>query len=77
MNEWIPGSLPVSRRGDEVQAALHSVVWHLPSVDPGLGVEVILKLTVDVIDDRLPAEDKTAGTLMSGRPNCGGTRINQ
>lgn len=47
----------MSRRGDEVQAALHSAVWHLPSVDSGLCVEVILKLAVNVIDDGLPAED--------------------
>lgn len=46
---------PVSRGGDEVQAAVHSVVRHLPSVDPRLCVEVILKLTVDVVDHRLPA----------------------
>lgn len=46
----------MSRRSDEVQAALHSAVRHQPPVDPGLRVEVILELTVDVVDDGLPAE---------------------
>lgn len=41
--------------GDEVQAAMHSVIGHLSSVHAGLWVEVILKLAVDVIDDWLPA----------------------
>ena len=54
------------RWSDEVQATLYSVVRHLPSVDPGLCVEVILKLTVDVVDDWLPAEDNTLFTSMSG-----------
>lgn len=58
--------LPMPRRSDEIQAALHSVVRHLPSVDPGLCVEVILKLAVDVVDDRLPAEDHKLFTSMSG-----------
>lgn len=48
--------IPMSRGSNEVQAAVHSAVWHLASVDTRLCVEVILKLTVDVIDDRLPAE---------------------
>lgn len=46
---------PVSRGGDKVQAAVHPVVRHLSSVDTRLCVKVILKLTVDVIDHRLPA----------------------
>lgn len=59
-NPWWTGFLqylPMSRRGDEVQAALHSVVWHLPPVDPGLCVEEIFELAVDVVGDRLPAGD--------------------
>lgn len=51
--------LPMSRWGDEIQAALHSVVGHLTSVDPRLCIEIILKLTVDVINNWLPAEDHT------------------
>lgn len=62
---------PVSRGGDEVQAAVHSIVRHLSSVDTRLGVEVILKLTVDVIDHRLPAaaKTKTAKTYKSAVSN--------
>ena len=56
-----PQYLPVSRGGDEVQAAVDSVVGHLASVHPGLGVEVILELAVDVVDDRLPAEGGETG----------------
>ena len=58
VSEWRPYQLqylPMSRGGDEVEAAVHSVVRHLSSIDPGLWVEVILKLTVDVINDWLPA----------------------
>lgn len=58
--------LPMPRRSDEIQAALHSAVWHQPSVDPGLCVEVVLKLTVDVVDDRLPAKDHKLFTSMPG-----------
>ncbi len=50
--------LPVTRGGDEVQAAVHSVVRHLPPVYPGFSIEEVFKLTVDVVDDRLPAERK-------------------
>lgn len=46
---------PVSRGGDEVEAALHSAVGHQSSVHPRLTVEEILKLAVYVVDDRLPA----------------------
>lgn len=45
----------MSRGGDEIEAAVHPAVRHLTAVDAGLCVEVILKLTVDVVDDRLPA----------------------
>lgn len=53
---WIslPDS-PVSWRGDEVQAAVDPAVRHLPSVHPGLWVQVVLKLAVYVVDDWLPA----------------------
>lgn len=52
--------LPMSRWGDEIQTAMHPAVWHLPSVDPRLCIQVILKFTIDVVDDRLPAEEDTA-----------------
>lgn len=40
---------------------MHSAVRHLPSVHAGLGVQIILKLTVDVINDRLPAGAEHTG----------------
>lgn len=54
--------LPMPRWGDEIQTAMHPAVWHLPSVDPRLCIQVILKFTIDVVDDRLPAEEDTAST---------------
>lgn len=48
----------MSRRSDEIQAAVHPVVRHLPSVDPGLCIEVVFEFTVDVINDRLPAGER-------------------
>ena len=53
------GHLPVSGGGDEVETAVHSVVGHQASVHPRLGVQVVLKLVVNVVDDRLPAERGT------------------
>ena len=40
---------------DEVEAAVHPVVGHQSAVHPGLCVEEVLALAVDVVDDRLPA----------------------
>lgn len=40
---------------DEVQTAVNSAVGHLASVHPGLWVQVVLKLAVYVVNDRLPA----------------------
>jgi len=51
--------VPVSGGGDEVEAAVHPVVWHQSAVDPGLGVQEVLALGVDVVDDRLPAAGGT------------------
>lgn len=48
----------MSRGGDEVETAVYSAVGHLASVDTWLCVEVILKLAVDVIGDRLPAVER-------------------
>lgn len=47
--------LPVSRGGDEVQAAVDSVVWHGSAVHSGLCVQEVLALTVNVVYDWLPA----------------------
>lgn len=53
------GCVPVAGWSDEVKAALHPAVGHLPPVDAGLSVQIVLELAVDVIDDRLPAETHT------------------
>lgn len=45
----------MSRWRDEVQAAVDSVVWHGPAVHPGFCVQEVLALTVNVVDDWLPA----------------------
>lgn len=42
-------------------------VGHLASVDPGLRVQVVLKLAVDVVDDRLPAEEQTVVVMEEQR----------
>ena len=49
----------MSGGGDEVETAVHSVVGHQASVHPRLRVQVVLKLVVNVVDDRLPAERGT------------------
>jgi len=41
---------------DEVEAAMHSVVLDVLSVQAALITEVLLKLLVDVVSDGLPAE---------------------
>lgn len=46
---------PVSRGSDEVKAAVDSAVGHLSPVHARLRVQVVLKLAVYVVDDRLPA----------------------
>lgn len=46
----------MARGGDEVQAAVNPVVWHQSSVHPGLRIQEVLTLTVNVVNDRLPAE---------------------
>lgn len=42
-------SLPVAERGDEVQAAVDSVVLNVPPVQAALVSEELLKLLVDVV----------------------------
>lgn len=53
--EWPQADLPVSRRCNEVQAAVDSVVWHWPAVHPGLCIQEVLTFTVNVVYDWLPA----------------------
>lgn len=61
----------MSRGGDEVQTAVDPAVGHLASVDPGLRVQVVLKLAVYVVDDRLPAEEQT-GVVSREQQTWGG-----
>lgn len=49
---------PVSRGSDEIKAAVDSAVRHLSSVHPWFWVQVVFKLAVYVVDDRLPAAEK-------------------
>ena len=51
--------LPVSKRRDEVEAAVDSVVLDVLSVQPALVPEVLLKLLIYVVCDRLPARTHT------------------
>lgn len=48
-------SLPVPEWRDEVEAAVDSVVLDVLSVQPALIPEVLLKLLIYVVCDRLPA----------------------
>ena len=48
-------SLPVPERRNEVEAAVDSVVLDVLSVQPALIPEVLLKLLIYVVCDRLPA----------------------
>lgn len=49
---------PVTRRGDEVQAAVHSVIWHLSPVDTWFCIQEVLAFTVDVVDHWLPTNGR-------------------
>lgn len=46
---------PMSWGSNEVQTAVDSAVRHLAPVHPGLRVQVVFKLAVYVVNDRLPA----------------------
>lgn len=52
-------SLPMAERGDEVQAAVDTVVLYVPPVQAALVSEVLLKLLVDVVLQVLPAGGQT------------------
>lgn len=51
----------MSRRRDEVQAAVDSVVGHGPAVHPGLCIQEVLAFTVDVVYNWLPAGKTSDG----------------
>lgn len=46
--------IPVPKRGDEVQAAVHTVVLDVLAVEAALVPEILLKLLVHVVSDGLP-----------------------
>lgn len=48
----------MSGRSNEIEAAVDSVVGHLPPVDPRLCIEEVFKLAVNVFRHRLPAEER-------------------
>lgn len=52
-------SVPVAEGGDEVQAAVDSVVFDVPPVQAALISEILLKLLVDVVFYVLPADGQT------------------
>lgn len=48
--------LPMTKGRDEVKAAVYAVVLDVLAVQAALVPEVLLKLLVDVVGDRLPAK---------------------
>lgn len=48
----------MSKRRNEVEAAMHSVVHYVSSIQPTLIMEVSFKLIVDILDDGLKTEIK-------------------
>lgn len=50
---------PVAKRGDEIEAAVNSVVHNVSTIQAALVVEVPLKLVVDVADDGAEAGGET------------------
>lgn len=52
------GVLPVSKRRDEVKAAVYSVVNDVSAVQSALIVKISLKLIIDILDDRLKAVEE-------------------
>lgn len=51
--------LPVSKRGYEVEAAVHSVVLDVLPVEAALVSEVVFELLIDVVSDSSPATKNT------------------
>lgn len=56
----------MSRRRNEVQAAVDSVVGHRPAVHPGLGIQEVLTFTVNVVYNWLPAGETSEGKHEAG-----------
>lgn len=48
---WVKKSSPVTQRGNEVEAAVHTVVHNVSAVESTLIMQVALKLVIDVGDN--------------------------
>ncbi len=57
------GVLPVSKRRDEVKAAVYSVVNDVSTVQAALVVQVSLKLIINILDDRLKAVEQNKAEI--------------
>lgn len=57
--------LPLSKRGDEVQTAVDSVVLDVLPVQAALVPEVLLELLVDIVCDRPPAANENNHVFLS------------
>lgn len=51
----------MSKRGDEVEAAVHAVVLDVLAVEATLVTKILLKLLVHIIGDGLPAAGRQEG----------------
>ena len=49
------------KRGDEIQAAVHTVVLDILAVEAALVSEILLKLLVHIVGDGLPAVGRQEG----------------
>lgn len=52
------GVLPMSKRRDEVKAAVNSVVNDVSAVQAALVMQVSLELIINILDDRLKAVEQ-------------------
>lgn len=51
----------MSKRGDEVEAAVHTVVLDVLAVEAALVTEILFKLLVHIVGDGLPAAGRQGG----------------
>lgn len=51
MCKGVQKNLPVAKRGDEIEAAVNSVVYDVSTIKTALVMEVALKLVIDVADN--------------------------
>lgn len=48
----------MSKRGDEIKAAVNAIINDVPSVQAALIMQVALKLVIDILNDCFETEDK-------------------